>query len=268
MSRSKDGFKQKAICPACFRDPSTLVPLEVPGAHGGMVRLGEKEENPMDITNSARQRRWFLGALLLAATVTALPFAQAVAFAQMPAGGMPNPGGMPAPAPAPENPASMGANPEQDSMQNMVDQAFVRNTMENDEAQIRLSQLAQQKAASPDLKQFSQQMVKVHTELDTQLKPVAGHLGVSEPRKPSRKEKKEIQQLQGLSGQQFDAAYLEAMAREQRQSLKLFHDEVKDTGNHALLQAAKADTPVIAQNLQILQQIAQSHNVDIEGKEK
>lgn len=58
------------------------------------------------------------------------------------------------------------------------------------------------------------------------------------------------------------------MAREQRQSLKLFRDETQDSGNQALLQAAKVDTPVLAQNFQILQHIAQSHNVEIDDKEK
>lgn len=58
------------------------------------------------------------------------------------------------------------------------------------------------------------------------------------------------------------------MAREQRQSLKLFRDETQDSGNQALLQAAKVDTPVLAQKFQILQHIAQSHNVEIDDKEK
>lgn len=220
----------------------------------------------MAASRSARQRRAFPAALLLALAVTA--FGQAAAIAQAPAGGAPNPGGTPAPAQAPENPAAIGANPEQNTLQKMADQAFVRNTMEKDASQIRLSQLAEQKAGSPDVKQFSQQMVKVQTELDTQLKPVAERMGVNEPRGPSKKEKKEIEQLQGLSGPQFDAAYLKAMAREQRQSLKLFRDETQDSGNQALLQAAKVDTPVLAQKFQILQHIAQSHNVEIDDKEK
>ncbi len=228
----------------------------------------------MTLSRLTHQKKCFPAALLLAVAVTAFAFMQAAAVAQMPAGGVPNsggapnPGGAPMPPQAPDNPASMGANPEQDTMQNMADQAFVRHTMENDDAQIRLSQLAQQKAATPDVKQFSDQMVKVHTQLETQLTPAAGAMGVHESGNPSKQEKKEIHQLQALSGQQFDAAYLQDMAREQQQSLKLFRDETKDSGNRALVQAANADTPVLAQNLQILQQIAQSHNVDVNGTEK
>lgn len=156
----------------------------------------------------------------------------------------------------------------QADFQKMADQSFVRKTMENDEAQIRLSQLAEQKSSSGDVKQFSQQMVKVHSQLDTQLQPVAKQLDVDQPKGPSKKEKKELDRLQGLSGQDFDTAYLQDMGRAQQESLKQFNDEAKDKNSGSLQQTATQDSPILAQHYQLLEKLAQTHNVDLEAKER
>lgn len=189
--------------------------------------------------------------------------------AQLPAGGgAPQPAqpGMPQqPTPGASPDASL---PEQTSQQNMADQSFVWNTIENDDNQIRLSQLAEQKSASPDIKQLSQQMVKVHNELNGQLQPVARQLQATTPRGPSKKEKKELEKLQALSGPDFDSAYLEDMGRMQRESLKHFRAEAKVSQNAALRQAASQDAQVLAQNYQMLQKVAQAHNIDLDAKEK
>ncbi len=202
------------------------------------------------------------------AILAALLLGGATAFTQQP-GGAPMPSGPPQPAPqAPENPAAAGTNQDQVNFERMDAQDFVRNTLENDTAQVRLSQLAEQKSTSPDVKQFGEQMVKVHTELDHQFQPAAKQLGVDEPKGPSKKEKKEIAKMEALSGQEFETAYLQAMAREQQQTLKLFHKEAQNTANQALAQAARQDAQVLDQNFQILEKIAQAHNVDIESEEK
>lgn len=203
--------------------------------------------------------------LLMAGVVTCAPF---LVSAQQPSG---PPGGGSVPQPpgqAPQNPDTVGTNPEQSDMQKMADQAFIRNTMEKDQTQIDLSQLAEQKSSSPDVKQFSHQMLKVDAALQSQFEPAAKQMGVYEPKGPSKKEKKEIDAMQALSGQQFDSAYIEAMAREQGQSLKLFRDETTNTQNKALLTVVQADTPVLAQNLETLKKIAQAHNVEIDAKGK
>lgn len=203
--------------------------------------------------------------LLLAGVMVCAPLP---VLAQEP-GGPPAGGSVPQPpGQAPQNPDTAGTNPEQADMQNMADQAFIRNTMEKDQTQIDLSQLAEQKSSSPDVKQFSHQMLKVDAALQSQFEPAAKQMGVYESKGPSKKEKKEIATMQGLSGQQFDAAYIQAMAREQGQSLKLFRDETTNTQNKALLTVVQADTPVLAQNLATLKKIAQAHNVEIDAKGK
>lgn len=147
-----------------------------------------------------------------------------------------------------------------------ADQAFLQDTMQDDDAQVAMSQLAQQNSSSPDVKQFGQQMVKVHTELNDQLMPAVKQLNVSAPKGPSKKEKKQIDKLQALSGADFDTAYIQQMAKEQQHDLKQFKAEADGAQGAGLQQVAKADLPVLTQHYQILEKVAQAHNVTLENK--
>ena len=145
---------------------------------------------------------------------------------------------------------------------NFADQAFVEDTLKNNDTQVQLSQLAQQKASSGDVKDFSQKMIQIHTQLNQQLMPLAKLLDVNQNQKPSKQEKKEIAQLEQLSGPDFDSAYLQAMAREQAHSLKQFKSQ-ENAQNPNIQKAAKMDEPILTQHYQILQKIAQTHNVTL-----
>jgi putative membrane protein len=143
------------------------------------------------------------------------------------------------------------------------DMVFVQDTLESNNAQVQMSMLAQTKSPSPDVQQFGQQMVQVRTELNNQLKPVAKQLGVDDSKGPSKKDKQQIAELEALSGPEFDTAYIMAMAKEQQKSLRAFKDEESNARTPGLQQAAKADEPALSQHYEILQKLAQTHNVII-----
>jgi putative membrane protein len=147
-----------------------------------------------------------------------------------------------------------------------ADQDFVADALKNNEAQVQMSQLAQKKASYADVQQFSEHMIEIHTKLNEQLAPLAKQFDVSQNQKPSKEQKKEIAQLEQLSGTDFDTAYLQAMAREQQHSLKRFKG-LESSSNPNLQKAAKIDEPVLTQHYQILEKIAQTHNVTLDAKE-
>jgi putative membrane protein len=153
--------------------------------------------------------------------------------------------------------------------QNFGDQAFVTKALEGGMAEVELGKLAADKSQSPDVKQFAQKMVNDHSQMgDKWLKPVAQQLGVSEPKGPSKKDKKLIEKLQGLSGQEFDTAYIQAMVKDHKDDLKEFQSESEAAQDPNVKQVATQGTKVISQHLQMIEQIAQSHNVPIDGKSK
>ena len=210
----------------------------------------------MSIQNA--RTKFSFGAVLLLAGATAL--AQQSAMQQQPPS-TPTPQ-----TPGQANAPSANADAAGPPMPNYADQAFVENMLKNNDAQIQMSQLAQQKASSGDVKDFSQRMIEIHTQLNQQLAPLAKQLDVNQNQKPSKEQKKEIAQLEQLSGTDFDTAYLQAMAREQSHSLKQFKSG-ESLQNPSIQKAAKVDEPVLDQHYQILQKLAQTHNVTLDAKE-
>ena len=134
---------------------------------------------------------------------------------------------------------------------------------------MQFGQLAQQKSQSNDVKQFAQKMVADHGQMaDKWFKPVAQQLGVSEPKGPSKKDKKEIAKLQGLSGDDFDREYITMMVKDHRQDLKDFKDEAQAAQDPSVKQVAEQGSNIISQHLQLIEQIAKNHNIPVEGNSK
>jgi putative membrane protein len=133
-------------------------------------------------------------------------------------------------------------------------------------AEVQLGQLAQEKSQSEDVKQFGQRMVQDHTQLGTQMQPAAKQLGVSQPKGPSKKDKQLMAKLQGLTGPQFDEEYIRAMVKDHRQDLKDFKTEVEMTQDPGVKSVAQQGEAVIADHLKAIEQIAQAHNIPVDGK--
>jgi putative membrane protein len=206
-----------------------------------------------------------LSARIGACSATAL-LAAATLLAQNP-GSMPTPPQQQQPTQptTPNSSASQGTAP---TAQSFGDQAFVAKAMEGSKAQVELAQLAQQKSQSNDVKQLAQKVMSDHSQMnDKWFSPVAKQLGVAEPKGPSKKDKKEIAKLQGLSGSEFDAAYLRTTLKDNESDLKDFKEEAQAAQDPSVKQIAQQGTTVLTQQVQLTEQVAKNHNVPVEGKE-
>src|SRR5581483_5574710 len=126
----------------------------------------------------------------------------------------------------------------------------------------------QEKSQSSDVKQFAQKMVADHSQMgDKWLKPAAKQLGVAVPNGPDKKDKKLMAKLQTLSGQDFDNAYIAAMVKDHKQDLKDFKDEASSAQDPNVKQIAQQGATIIQQHLQMIEQIAKSHNVPTDEKQ-
>lgn len=204
-----------------------------------------------------------VSSVLLASTIAV---AQGQPGQQQPTTPAQQPGNTPGQQSGIPNTGAIG--PDSANPQAMDDKAFVKKALEGGTAEVQLGQLAQQKSQSDDVKRFGQKMVEDHTQLGEQMKPVAQQLGVKEPKEPSKKDKQLIAKLETLSGPQFDEAYIQAMMKDHKQDLKEFKNEAQMAQNPNLKQVAQQGAGVISEHLQLIQQIAQSHNVAVEGKSK
>jgi len=189
-------------------------------------------------------------------------------MAQAPSGGGGQQPSMPSQPPSSQTPSTPVPGAAQQG-ENFGDQAFVAKAIEGNAAQVQLGQLAEQKSQSNDVKQFAQKMVSEHQQMtDKWFRPVAKQIGAGEPKGPSKKDKKLMEKLQGLSGPQFDTEYLQAMVKDHKQDLKDYQAESQSAQDPNVKQVAQQGADLISKNLQIVEQIAQAHNVPLDGKNK
>ena len=193
--------------------------------------------------------------------------AGATLFAQSPGGGSP---GMPQqPSQQPAQPSMPSQTPEagpSNSAQSMADQSFVTDAIQGNMAEVQLAQLAQQKSQSQDVKQFAQKLANDHSQMNQKwFDPVARQMRVSEPKGPSKKDKKLIEKLQSLNGDEFDKEYITAMLKDHQDDLKKFKQEADASQDPALKQIAQLGSTVISNHLQLAEQVAKNHNIPVEG---
>jgi putative membrane protein len=182
----------------------------------------------------------------------------------------PNAGSAASQAPGP----SSSQNPAMDSQMNgmqgpsqtPIDRVFVKKAMQGSMAEVQLGQLTLQKSENEQVKQFAQRMIDDHTKLSDQMKPVAQQLGVDAPTQISKNDKKTMAKLQGLSGAAYDQAYIKDMVKDHKQDLTDFQMEASSGQDQTVKDAATQGSKVIAQHLQMAQQMAKDQNVTMAGQ--
>jgi putative membrane protein len=168
-----------------------------------------------------------------------------------------------------------GQNPSMDSQMNgttqtgqpsAMDRVFVTKAMQGNMAEIQLGQLTLQKSDNQQVKEFAQRMIDDHTQLQDQLKPVAQQLGVAVPDQVSKKDRSTMTKLQALSGSTYDQAYIRDMVKDHKQDLSQFQMEASSGQDQTVKDAATQGSKVIAQHLQMAQQLAKDQNVTMASK--
>lgn len=151
--------------------------------------------------------------------------------------------------------------------QDYAEKGFVSKALEVDNTEVQLGQLAQQKSQSSDVKQLAQKLVADDSQMNEKwFKPVAQQLGISEPKSHSKKDKKTVEKLQGLSSTDFDSQYLTMVLKDHQKDLKDFQDEAQNAQNPNVKQVAQQGANVISQHIQLIEQIAKNHNVATDEK--
>jgi putative membrane protein len=122
-------------------------------------------------------------------------------------------------------------------------------------AEVELGRMASTKAQNPEVKKFAQMMVQDHTNANTELKSLAGKKNVTLPTELDAEHKAIRDRLNGLSGAEFDKAYMEAMVEDHEKTVDLFETQSEDgTDPDAKAFAAKT-LPKLREHLKMAESI-------------
>jgi predicted outer membrane protein len=104
--------------------------------------------------------------------------------------------------------AALGLAPDAARAMHMEDQVFLLYATEMDRTQIQLGQLAAEKAQDEQVRQFAQRMIDYHTRSIARLMLIAERYGIEIPQGTSPLVQRMQDELQGLTGPQFDYEYM------------------------------------------------------------
>ena len=130
-----------------------------------------------------------------------------------------------------------------------ADKAFVEKAAIGGLAEVQMGKLAQQKAASEQVKQFGTRMVDDHSKANDELKQVASSKGITLPTDLDAKHKGKMAKLEKLSGAQFDRAYMDDMVADHKEDVSEFQKQAKSGSDADVKGFASKTLPTLQEHL-------------------
>lgn len=139
-----------------------------------------------------------------------------------------------------------------------ADSKFAVSAASGGMMEVQLGELAKQKAASQQVKDFGAMMVRDHTKANDELKALAIQKNITLPPAPGEDHMDHIKNLTEKSGKDFDKAYIDMMVDDHEKDVKKFEECSKD-GKDADLKAFAAKTlPTLQQHLDAVKKLKAS----------
>ena len=121
---------------------------------------------------------------------------------------------------------SSQATPMETSTLAHGDKKFIRKVARASTNEVALSQLAESRALSPEVKSFAQMMITDHTQANSDLGALAKAKGIDISKPVDEGKVDGVSSLSSKSGADFDKAYAKLMVSAHNGAVALFKDEV------------------------------------------
>lgn len=143
------------------------------------------------------------------------------------------------------------------------DLAFMNDAAPGGLAEVLLGQLAANRAASGEVRQFAQEMIADHSKAGEKLTQLAEQKKVVLPAKLLPKAKQTAEELSKLQGDDFDRAYVKAMVEVHEKDVAAF-EAVAENATDADVKAFAAETaPTLRHHLQMVRDLAKGMNLSV-----
>lgn len=126
---------------------------------------------------------------------------------------------------------------------------FARTAALKNNAEIDMGYLAWRKAATPQVRAYARQMMGDHTDLNTALDAAASARGIPLPVE-SEDRRADMERLAGLSGMEFDIAYMQEMIDSHRLAVDIYGLEAQAGVDPLLREYAAHSYPVLVAHLE------------------
>ena len=130
--------------------------------------------------------------------------------------------------------------------------------------EIRLSELAQQKAQSQEIKQLAQQLKQDHQQAQDKLKEAAQQANVQIPEELPKAKQIKLDAFGQLEGKAFDNAYAMCQVESHLHSLAMYQNESQNGSDQQIKQYATQTLPKLRQHAGHIGRVAQAMQIPID----
>ncbi|MEU8297193.1 DUF4142 domain-containing protein [Micromonospora sp. NPDC048909] len=129
--------------------------------------------------------------------------------------------------------------------------------------EITAGELAQQKGQNQRVKDLGKMFVTDHTQLDQTVQQTASQLNVQLPNAPTADQQAVIDQLNNLSGQEFDRQWVTAELAGHVQAIQATQTEISQGSEQSVVQLAQTALPALQAHYDELVQLAQQLGIPV-----
>ncbi len=143
------------------------------------------------------------------------------------------------------------------------DMQFLQDLAQDSNYEIGTSKLALQQSQSADVKQYATMVIHDHTELKRKIKTAdrAAHLTPTPQTSMTSDDQTAYDRLKGLSGNDFDQAYIQQLIKGNDKIQKEEKSEASDSSVPSIKDLATQSAATDAKHAEKAKQLAQAHNV-------
>jgi putative membrane protein len=151
--------------------------------------------------------------------------------------------------------------------QTAPDKLFLLNAALDSMCEVELSQQAQQKAQSDQVKQLAQHLIQDHQQMNQRLQQTAQQLGVQIPQSLTRMKQEEIRVLASLSSREFEQHYVANMNAGHAKDIACFEAASSLSQNPQVKQFATEFLPKLREHRQMVRQSETALGMNLQGDE-
>jgi len=129
---------------------------------------------------------------------------------------------------------------------------FIQATAQGGMTEVKLGELASTSGQRDDVKEFGQRMVKDHTSINVNLKALAAQKEVTLPDSLDAKHQAIVDKMSGLSGSDFDSAYIACMIKDHKMDAKAFKTESSATKDTDIKNFVDKTVPVVQEHMKLI----------------
>ena len=132
---------------------------------------------------------------------------------------------------------------------------FLADAIRGNVAEVKLGQLAAERAQSQQVREYGDMLKKDHTQALQKASSLANEIGVPASSELTAHQQKQFESLQKLSGDEFDTTFLSQMVRDHQTEIAKFSAQAQSGSDPEVMAYAKETLPTLQAHLQHAQSI-------------